>query len=148
MSKSVIAGTLTLAVLLIGTASFATAAVPPTITLLNDPPTHLAVGESYTLDIQITSAEPFIVALAMPNQYYPGRGVFFHGSDRATHATSAVLHLTITGKNSTADLPAVNDWPETEDWPAGVAPLSAVVGVRYKGGQVVVEQFSFAVTVP
>ena len=134
-------------VLLFGVAS-ATAAGAPTITLLNDLPTRLAVGESYTVDIQVTSDEPFIYAMAMHDSYYPGRGVFFNTSDRAHWATSAVLHMTITGKNSTADLEAVTDWPETEDWPAGVAPLGIVVGARYQGGEVFVQRYYFAVTVP
>ena len=125
----------------------------PTIKLLNPPPKNkplvLAVGESYTFDIQITSDEPFAVALAMTNAYYPGRGVFWHGSDRATQATSAVLQLTMTGKAPTADLWAVCDWPGPGDcWPEGVAPVAIAVGVRFADGQVVAEQFPFAVLVP
>ena len=134
-------------VLLFGVAS-ATAASAPTITLLNDLPTRLAVGESYTVDIQVTSDESFIYAMAMHDSYYSGRGVFFNTSDRVHLATSAVLHMTITGKNSTANLEAVTDWPETEDWPAGVAPLGIVVGARYRGGEVFVQWYYFAVTVP
>jgi len=124
------------------------AAGAPTITLLNDLPTHLAVGESYTVDIQVTSDEPFVYAMAMHDSYYPGRGVFFTTSDRAHWTTSAILHMTITGKGSTADLEAVTAWPETETWPAGVAPLGIVVGVRYQGGEVQVQRYYFAVTVP
>jgi len=135
------------AALLFGVASAAAATVP-TIALLNDLPTSLAVGESYTVDIEITSDEPFVYAMAMHDSYYPGRGVFFRTSDRAHWTTSAVLHMTITGKNSTANLEAVTDWPETEDWPAGVAPLGIVVGVRYQGGEVFVQRYYFAVTVP
>lgn len=148
MKKSVAVCTLVLAVVLLFGVASAVAASAPTITLLNDLPTHLAVGESYTIDIQVTSDEPFIYALAMKDSYYPGRGVFFNTSDRAHQTTYAVLHMTVTGKNSTADLEAVTDWPETEDWPAGVAPLSIVVGVRYHGGEVFVQRFNFAVTVP
>lgn len=133
-------------------ASQATTSPSATITLLNPPPSgllELDVGESYTFDVEITSDEPFVLALALPNQYYPGRGIKWHGCDQATHSTSALLHLTMRGKGSTADLPAVDDWPGPGvDWPEGVAPISLVVGVRYKGGYVVAEAFSFAVVVP
>ncbi len=148
MKKSTAICTLVLMVVLLFGVASATAANAPTVTLLNDLPTHLAVGESYTVDIQVMSDEPFIFALAMKDAYYPGRGVFFNSSDRAHQTTSAVLHMTVTGKNSTADLEAVTDWPETEDWPAGVAPLGIVVGVRYQGGEMFVQRFNFAVTVP
>jgi hypothetical protein len=126
-----------------------------TIELLNPPPNDLltlAVGASYTFKVQITSDEPFILAMAMPNAYYPGRGIYWHDSDRATHAThatSALLHLTMTGKDSTADLPAVCDWPEPGDcWSVGTAPVLIAAGVRYQGGLVVSEQFVFEVVVP
>jgi hypothetical protein len=140
-------------VILMSTAySQAFAAPGVTITLLNPPedPLVLGVGESYTFDILIESSEPFIVALAMTNAYYPGRGVYWHGSDRATHATSATLHLTLTGKKPTAELAGVCDWPEPRAgcWPDGVAPVAIAAGVRFKGGLVDAEQFSFAVEVP
>ena len=141
-------------VLLAGTASLATSATaaPATITLLNPPKDgvlELDVGESYTFDIEITSDEPFILAMAMTDEYYPGRGIYWHGGDRVTHDNYALLHLTMTGKKSTAGLAAVCDWPEPGDcWSEGVAPASIVAGVRYKRGQVVAEQFAFAVVVP
>lgn len=123
------------------------------IKLLNPPPKNkpleLDVGESYTFDILVTSTEPFAVALAMPDAYYPGRGVYWHARDRAAQSTSALLHLTMTGKDSTADLAAVCDWPEPGDcWPEGVAPVSIVVGARFSGGLVYTEAFPFAVKVP
>ena len=133
-------------------ASQATASPSATITLLNPPPSgllELDVGESYTFDVEITSDEPFVLALALPNQYYPGRGIKWHGCDQATHSTSAVLHLIMTGKKLTADLPAVCYGPEPDDCgPEGVAPASIVAGVRFKGGQVVAREFPFAVLVP
>ena len=123
-----------------------------TIELLNPPRSgllELAVDESYTFDILITSDEPFVGAVAMTDSYYPGRGVFWHGTDRVNRSTSAVLHLTITGKESTADLLAVCDWPEPGVcWPAGVAPVSIVAGMRYQGGATISEQFAFAVRAP
>ena len=132
--------------------SQATAAPGVTIKVMGLPgnkPLELDVGESYTFEVIVKSNEPFISATAMTDAYYPGRGVFSHGSDRATQDTSAVLYLTMTGKDSTADLLAVCDWPEPGDcWPDGVAPVSIVVGVRYAGGVVIAERFPFAVQVP
>ena len=141
------------AVMLMGAPPHPAKASPAVIfEFLNPPPKdllELAVVESYTFDIRVTSDEPFAIAVVMTDAYYPGRGVFWHGSDRAVHTTSAVLHLTITGKNSTAELPAVCDWPEPGDcWPGGVAPVSIAVGARFQGGLAVAEIFTFAVVVP
>lgn len=131
-------------------ASTATGAVA--IELLNPPPgglLELAVGESYTFDIQITSDDAFVLAMATIDAYYPGRSVHGDANDTAHRTTSALLHLTVTGRESTADLPAVYDWPEPGiNWPVGTAPVSIVAGVRYKGGLVVSERFSFTVSVP
>jgi hypothetical protein len=69
--------------------------------------------------------------------------------DIAGRGTSYLLRLTVTGKTSTAELFAMCDWPEPGDcWPEGVAPVSIVVGVRYRGGMVVAEAFPFAIVVP
>jgi hypothetical protein len=108
------------------------------IDLLNPPKKgllELAVGESYTFDVEITSNAPFILAVAMGDEYYPGRGVFYRGNDTAHHTTSALLHLTITGKEPTGFLPD------------GVAPVAVVAGVRYQGGVVFSERFDLNVLV-
>jgi hypothetical protein len=139
-----------LAVLLAWVASTAIAGV--TIQLLNPPPgglLELDVGESYTFDIGITSDDPFVLAMATTDAYYPGRGIRRSANDTAHRSTSAVLHLTVTGKGSTVGLPAVYDWPEPGiHWPEGTAPVSIVAGVRYKGGVVISERFIFTVAVP
>jgi hypothetical protein len=127
-------------------------AAPPTIDLLNPPLNgllQLEPGESYTLNVRITSDEPFILAIGLTDAYYPGRGVFWHGNDTAHHTTSALLHFTVTGKSSTDHLLGICDWPDPGVcWPDGVAPLSLAVGVRYKGGVLVGQRFNFAVLVP
>ncbi len=113
-------------------------AAEPTITFDNPPPDgvlELAVGETHVFDVTVTSDEPFVLAIALTDQFYPGRGVFFAGSDRETRATSADLHLTITGKEPTDFLPD------------GVAPAAIVVGVRYAKGLVLSERFDFVVRV-
>jgi hypothetical protein len=112
-------------------------------------PLLLDVGETATFTITLTSDLPFILAAAMTDAYYPGRGVVWRGGDRTTHDTTATLYLTMTGKGSTAGLPAVYDWPDDGDeWPAGVAPVAIAAGARYQRGVMVVETFAFAVQVP
>ncbi|HEX2909044.1 MAG TPA: hypothetical protein VHO69_19380 [Phototrophicaceae bacterium] len=109
-----------------------------TITVLNLPPDgilELGVGESYTFDILVVSDQPFKSAMALPAAYFPGRGIFFHGSDHASQNTTALLHLTVTGKGSTAELPN------------GANPASINVGVRF-GGLTVGQTFDFGVAVP
>ena len=123
------------------------------IELLNPPPDdllELAVGDTYTFDIEIKHGKEFILAMAMPDVYYPGRAIIFRGNDIAHHEHSALLQLTMTGKGSTADFAAVCDWPELGDdcWDEGVVPVSIVVGVRFKKGVVIAERFDFAVVVP
>lgn len=122
------------------------------IKLIKPPPggrLELEVGESRTFDIRITGSTPFILALAVPDAYYPGRAIIWNGNDIAHHEDSTTLQLTMTAKSSTADLDAVCNWPELGDcWPEGVAPVSIVAGVRYTNGEVVSERFDFYVVVP
>ena len=127
----------------------ASATTTPTVTftLLTPLPTELAVGETAVIGVRVQSSEPFVMAIALSDAYYPGRGVLFDGSAAKPQSTSADLYLTITGRQSTADLPAVQDWPADEDWPAGVAPLAVRVGARFPGGVVVGESFLFSVAV-
>jgi hypothetical protein len=154
MKKTLIALSAMLVVVLLAGMFAAPAKAAPTVTvtLLNPPPggvLELAVGESYTFDISITSDEPFVMAAALTNAYYPGRGVFWHGGDHASQSTSAVLNLTVTGKSPTADLLSVCDWPTPGTcYPSGTAPLAIVAGVRYQGGLTVAQTFTFAVKVP
>jgi hypothetical protein len=123
------------------------------IELLNPPPggvLELAVGESYTFEIQIADGTPFILAMAMPDAYYPGRAIIWHGNDIAHGESLATLHLTMTAKGSTAGFDVVCGWPEGHAgcWPEDTVPASIVVGVRFKGGEVISERFDFAVRVP
>jgi hypothetical protein len=119
-----------------------------TFTLLTPLPTELAVGETAVICVHVETSETFVMAIALSDAYYPGRGVLFDGSSAHTRATSADLCLTVTGRESTTDLAAVEDWPGDEDWPAGVAPLAVRVGARFAGGAVVSTSYLFAVTVP
>jgi hypothetical protein len=87
------------------------------------------------------------MAIALSDAYYPGRGVLFDGSPAHPGGTSADLYLTISGREPTAGLPEVQDWPAEEDWPAGVAPVAVRVGARFPGGIVIGETFLFGVAV-
>ena len=142
------AGLLSGCLLTMWPATPATAAPSVTFTLLTPLPSELAVGESAVIGVRVESTEPFAMAIALSNAYYPGRGVSFEGSPAHPQDTSADLYLTITGRASTADLAAAQDWPADEDWPAGVAPVAVAVGARFAGGHVASAQFPFAVAVP
>ncbi len=110
-----------------------------TITLLNPPGDilYLEVGETVTFDIQVTSDVEFLNARTDLDEYYPGRSVFSGGYAMLHRGTEGTLHLTLTGKTPTTH-------PNIVD---GIAPVEIVVGVRYKGGGVVVERFAFGIVV-
>ena len=123
------------------------AAPTVTFTLLTSLPTQLAIGETAVIGVRVESSEPFIMAIALSDAYYPGRGVSFDGSSAQPGGRSADLYLTVTGRTSTSDLPAVEDWPVDEDWAAGAAPLAVRAGARFAGGGVASASFLFAVVV-
>jgi hypothetical protein len=127
-----------LLVLLATLAAPTSAQEPPTITFVNPVPGNileLAVGESYTFDVQVSSDVPFIRAQMALDQFFPGRSVFADGMVGAHSGTEATLHLTVTGKFPTAQ------------FPDGIAPVTLIVGVRYQGGVVVVNTYDFGVIV-
>ena len=109
-----------------------------TITLLNPPAggeLHLSAGQSYTFDIAIDSDTQFVQAIALVDQYFPGRGVRDQGAQVVVGQTSAVLHMTVTAVGATARLAN------------GVYPITLIVGVRYGGGQVVYQAYPVNVIV-
>lgn len=118
-----------------------------TFTLITPLPSHLAVGETVQIGVRVESSEPFAMAIALSDAYYPGRGVRFDGSAAVHGTTSADLFLTLVGQSPTADLEAVQEWPVDEDWPAGMAPLAVRVGARFAGGGLAGATYPFAVTV-
>ena len=101
----------------------------------------LDIGETIDFQVQVNSSVPFIHAIMLSDQYYPGRGIFMGGADIVTQASSADLSLSATGKNSTANLAA------TDTSPGGCAPVGLVVGVRYLGGVVETERIDFCIYV-
>ena len=120
--------------------SLLTAAVPvpnTTFTLVQGLPATMNIGETYTVIVRMTSDQQFISAQALPSFQYAGKGVVaVQGGSRAGSGTSATLSVTFKAKSSTARMPG------------GVAPVYVVVGVRYGGGYVAVQQYVFNVTVP
>lgn len=121
-------------------ASLLTAAAPmpnTTFTLVQGLPGVMNVGETYTVIVQVESDQPFNSAQAMPSFQYAGKGVVaVRGGDHAGRGTSAILEITYLAKSSTTRMPN------------NVAPVYAVVGVRYPGGYVAVQEYIFDVTVP
>jgi len=140
MSKRIISmiGLLVLMVLMTGVLTAAAPVPEPTIRLVKRLPSTMIVGETSTVVVQVDSDQPFISATALPSFQFPGKGVVaVQGGDRAGSGTSATLKVTFKAKSPTTEFPE-----------GGVAPVHVVVGVRYGGGYVVVEDFVFNVTVP
>lgn len=130
-------GLLTLMALMTGLLSAAAPLPVTTFTLVQGLPAKMNVGETYTVIVQVDSDQPFISAMALPSFHFPGKGVVaVQGGDRAGSGTSARLAVTFKAKGPTTKMPK------------GIAPVHVVVGVRYGGGYVVVQDYVFNVTVP
>lgn len=117
-----------------------TAAAPTpntTFNLLQGLPATMNVGETYTVIVEVESDQEFISAMALPSFQFPGKGVVaVQGGDRDSRGTSATLEVTFKAKSPTTRMPD------------GLAPVFVVVGVRYQGGYVAVEEYLFLVHVP
>ena len=127
-------------VLVLTVVSTAAAAPVPmtTFTLVSGLPSTMNVGETFTVEVQVDSDVPFNAVQALPSFMFPGKGVVaVQGGDRAGRGTSATVEVTFQAKSSTAGFPG-----------GGVAPVHVVVGVRYAGGFVAVQDYLFNVTVP
>ena len=108
-----------------------------TFTLVQGLPSTMSIGETRTVIVHVASDQQFISVTALPSFQFPGKGVVaVQGGDRTGRGTSATLEVTFKAKGSTAAMPG------------GVAPVYVVVGVRYAGGYVAVQEYIFNVTVP
>jgi hypothetical protein len=109
-----------------------------TFTLVQGLPDVMNIGETATVVVHITSDQKFVFAQMLPSFYFPGRLVRATnmGGDRVGAGTAATLQLTFVAIGSTAG------------YPGGVAPVSVVPGVHYKGGYTVAERLTFNVAVP
>ena len=139
MSKRIVSmvGLLALMALMTGVLTAAAPMPNITFTLLQDLPSTMSVGETSTVIVQVDSDQEFISVQALPSFQFPGKGVVaVQGGDRAGRGTSATLELTFKAKGPTAAMPG------------GVAPVYVVLGVRYGGGVVAVQQYLFNVAVP
>jgi len=129
--------TLVLVLTMVNTAAAAPLPVT-TFTLVQGLPSTMNVGETYTVIVQVESDLEFNGVQALPSFMFPGKGVVaVQGGDHAGRGTSAVLEVTFQAKSSTANFPG-----------GGVAPVHVVVGARYAGGFVAVQDYLFNVTVP
>lgn len=139
MSKRVFSflGLTVLMVLMTGLLTAAAPAPMTSIKLVQGLPSVMNVGDTYTVVVQVKSDQKFMSAQAMPDFQYAGKGVVaIQGGDRVGQNTNATLQVTFNAKGSTAKMPG------------GFVPVAVVVGVRYGGGNVVVERYEFNVTVP
>ena len=140
MSKRIfsIIGLVALMVLLTGVLSAAAPMPNTTFTLVQGKvPAVMNVDDTYTVVVQVDSDQQFASAQAMADFQYAGKGVVaVKGGDRSGSGTSATLEVTFKAKSSTAKMPG------------GVVPVSVVVGVRYGGGYVAVQQYDFTIQVP
>src|ERR1700752_336881 len=129
---------LALALVLAVVSTVAAAPLPATsFTLGQGLPSTMNVGETYTVIVQVESDLEFNTVQAFPSFMFPGKGVVaVQGGDRAGRGTSATLEVTFQAKSSTTN------------FPGGVAPVHVVVGMRYGGGFVAVQEYLFNVTVP
>jgi hypothetical protein len=129
-----------LAALMVLLTGILTAAAPvpvTTFTLVQGLPAVMNVGDTYTVVVQVASDQQFLSAQALPDIYYPGRGVVaVQGGDHTGRGDSAVLNVTFTAKSPFAK--AVD----------GIVTVSVVVGVRYSGGYTAVQRYDFSVLVP
>ena len=139
MSKRIFSliGLVALMVLLTGVLTAAAPVPVTTFTLVDGLPSVMNVGETYTVVVQVASDQQFTSAQAMPDFQFAGKGVVaVQGGDRVGQNTNATLQVTFTAKGPTAKMPG------------GVVPVSVIVGVRYSGGYVAVQQYDFIVQVP
>jgi len=120
--------------------SFVTAAAPLPVTtfeLVSRLPEIMNVGETYTVVVRVESDQQFSSIQAMPSFMFPGKGVVaVQGGDHAGSGTSATVEVTFKAKSPTTRMPDQ------------IAPVFVVVGVRYGGGYVAVQEYIFNVTVP
>jgi len=132
-----IVGVAVLMVLLTGVLSAAAPVPATTFTLVQGLPETMSVGETATVIVQVESDLPFNSVHANPSFQYPGKGVVaVQGGNRSGSGTTATLEITYKAKTDTSKMPG------------GVAPVYFVVGVRYGGGYVAVQEYVFNVTVP
>ena len=131
-----IIGLVGLMILLTGLLTAAAPTPATTFTLASGLPPTMNVGETFTVVVRVNSDVPFSSVHANPSFQFPGKGVVaLQGGDRAGSGTSATLEITYKAKTDTSKMPG------------GYAPVYFVVGVRYGGGYVAVQEYVFNVTV-
>lgn len=108
-----------------------------TFSLVHGLPEVMNVGDTDTVIVHVESDQPFLFAQALPSFQFVGKGVVaVQGGDHQGRGTSATLEITFRAKSPTTRMPD------------GIAPVHVVVGVRYPGGYVAVQDYLFNVTVP
>ena len=138
MSKRILSfiGLVALTALMTGALTAAALVPETTFKLVQGLPAVMSVGDTATVIVQVESDQQFIFAQALPSQFFPGRGVVAAQGDHAGQGKTVTLSVPFYAKTSTAN------------FTDGVAPVSVVVGVRYRGGYIAVQQYDFTVRVP
>ena len=139
MSKRIVSmvGLLALMALMTGVLTAAAPMPTTTFTLLQGLPATMNIGESSTVIVEVKSDQEFASIQSLPSFQFPGKGVVaVQGGDRAESGTSTRLEVTFKAKSSTAKMPG------------DFAPVYVVLGVRYGGGYVAVQEYLFNVNVP
>lgn len=139
MKKSVAIVALALLAAALVSSSVGAASTPApavTIELVSGLPSTMEVGQLYDVTIRVTSSEPFRLAMALPDDQFPGKGVVARGGDHSGAGTAATLTVTFRAVGSTSGFPDGRDY------------VAVVAGARFAGGQTVGQRFDFAVTVP
>ena len=131
-------GLMALMVLMTGVLTAATLLPVTTFTLVEGLPDVMIVGDVHTVIVHVESDQEFLFAQTLPSFQFVGKGVVaVQGGDHFGRGTSSTLQLTFKAKSSTTEFPG-----------GGVAPVFVVVGVRYGGGYIAVQQYEFKVKVP
>ena len=129
-------GLLVLMVIMTGVLTAAAPMPNTTFTLVQGLPATMKVGETYKVIVDVNSDQEFTSIQALPSFQFPGKGIVaVQGGDRTVSGTSARLELTFKAKSPTAKMPE------------GVAPVYVVLGVRYGGGYVAVQEYLFNIAV-
>ncbi len=101
-------GLAALMVLLTGVLTAAAPVPVTTFTLVQGLPSAMNVGDTATVIVHVESDQQFLSASALPDTYYPGRGVVaVQGGDRSGQNTSATLQVDFKAKGTITKYVAV-----------------------------------------
>ena len=99
-------GLLALMTLLTGLLSAAASAPNTTFTLVQGLPSTMKMGDVRVVTVRVESDQLYASVQAMPDLYFPGRGVVaLQGGARSSGGSSTTLSVAFKAKGSTASFP-------------------------------------------